>query len=73
MVDPLALNQQFPPIRKAASHYTRDHPAVQMACNLRLQGLSVDRIAAILFEEGFQTLGEARFSAAPVNPFLRFQ
>jgi len=66
------LNQQFPPIRKAASRYTRDHPAVQMACQLRLQGLSLDRIAATLFEKGLRTLRGTQFSASQVKMFLRF-
>jgi hypothetical protein len=66
------LNQQFPPIRKAASRYTRDHPAVQIARQLRLQGLSLDRIAATLFEKGLRTLRGTQFSASQVKMFLRF-
>jgi hypothetical protein len=34
------LDAQYPPVRKSASPYTRDHPAVKLAGELRGQGVS---------------------------------
>jgi hypothetical protein len=66
------LNDQFPPVTKAAPRYTRDHPAVRVAIDLRKWGLSLGEISAALFDRGFKTSKGKTLSAAQVRSFLRF-
>jgi hypothetical protein len=67
------LNEKHPPIRKSASPYRKDHPAVMMANSLRKQGLSFGKISKVLFDEGYATLKGTAFSAAQVKLFTRFE
>jgi len=66
------LDGQYPPVRKSASPYTMDHPAVRLAGKLRGQGLSLGKISQALFREGHQTLKGTAFSAGQVRLFVRF-
>ena len=66
------LNAQYPPVQKAASRYTKNHPAVKLAHHLRQQGRSLNEVATILRERGYQTLKGTQFSASQVKMFLRF-
>jgi GDP-mannose 4,6 dehydratase len=65
------LDVQYPPIRKSASPYTKDHPAVRLARNLRDQGLSLGKISQALFREDHKTFKGTAFSAAQVQSFIR--
>src|SRR5262249_48418875 len=49
------LDTKYPPVRKSASPYTKDHPAVKLARQLRGQGLSFGKISQALFREGHKT------------------
>ena len=66
------LDAQYPPVRKSASPYTKDHPAVKLANILRGQGLSLGKISQALFRDGYGTLKGTAFSAAQVKMFMRF-
>jgi hypothetical protein len=66
------LNPQYPPVRKSASPYTKDHAAVKLAKKLRDQGLSLGKISQALIREGHATLKGTAFSAAQVRSFMRF-
>jgi hypothetical protein len=66
------LNTKYPPVRKSASPYTRDHPAVKLARQLRGQGLSFGKISQALFCEGHKTFKGTALSAAQVRSFMRF-
>lgn len=63
------LDALHPPVRKAASNYGADHPAVSMAQAMRREGLSFDKISDRLFGLGHGTLSGKRFSAAQVRNF----
>jgi len=65
------LDAQYPPVRKSASPYTKDQPAVKLAKSLRSQGLSLGKISQTLFRKGFRTLKGTAFSAAQVQSFVR--
>ena len=64
------LNEQYPPVRKSASPYKKDHPAVLMARTLRETGLSLGRISTALFDAGYKTLSGNAFSATQVKLFV---
>jgi len=66
------LDAQYPPVRKSASPYTKDHAAVKLARKLRAEGLSLGRISQALFREGHKTLKGTAFSPAQVRLFMRF-
>jgi hypothetical protein len=66
------LDAQYPPVRKSASPYTKDHAAVRLARKLRDQGLSLGKISQVLFHEGHKTLKGTAFAAAQVRMFMRF-
>jgi hypothetical protein len=63
------LDERHPPVRKAASNYAVDHPAVRSAKAMRSDGLSFDKISDRLFELRHGTLSGKRFSAAQVRDF----
>jgi hypothetical protein len=46
------LDAQYPPVRKSASPYTKEHSVVKLARKLRDQGLSLGKISQALFCEG---------------------
>jgi hypothetical protein len=66
------LDEQYPPVRKSASPYTKHHAAVKLASKLRGQGLSFGKISQALFHKGHKTLKGTAFSAAQVRSFMRF-
>jgi hypothetical protein len=66
------LDAQYPPVRKSASPYTKDHAAVKLAQKLRDEGLSLGKISEVLFGEGHKTLKGTAFSATQVQSFMRF-
>ena len=66
------LDAQYPPVRKSASPYTGNHPAVKLAIELRTKGLSLGKISRALFQEGYKTFKGSTFSAAQVRLFMRF-
>lgn len=66
------LNGRYPPIRKAASPYSKDHPAVKIALELRKQGVILREIGEILARQGYKPLRGGTFSAAQIRLFLRF-
>jgi hypothetical protein len=66
------LDTNYPPVRKSASPYAKDHPAVKLARKLRGQGLSLAKISQALFCEGHKTFKGTAFSAAQVRSFMRF-
>jgi hypothetical protein len=66
------LDVQYPPIRKSASPYTKDHAAVKLARRLRAQGFSLNKISQALIDEGYKTLKGTAFSAAQIRLFMRF-
>jgi len=66
------LNRECPPIRKAASPYSNDHPVVKIANRLRDDGMSLGKIAQVLFQEEYRTLKGTAFSAAQVAKFVRW-
>jgi hypothetical protein len=65
------LDAQYPPVRKSASPYTKDHAAVKRARVLLDQGLSLGKISEALFREGHRTHKGTVFSAAQVKAFKR--
>jgi hypothetical protein len=66
------LNEKHSPVRKSASPYRKDHPAVIMTNSLRKQGLSFGKISKVLFDKGYGTLKGTAFSAAQVKLFTRW-
>jgi hypothetical protein len=67
------LNDEYPPVRKSASPYGSDHPAVILANSLRKQGLSFGKISRAPFDSGYRTFRGTAFSAAQIKLFTRFE